>query len=57
MGHVIVVMEETHRAELVRRFPEACLKKYLLTLDIPDIYRSHDPKLIKLLKRQMKDWL
>ncbi len=54
---VIIVMEEEHRAELVKRFPEACLRKRLLTLGIPDIYRRNDPQLVRLLKRKMKEAL
>ena len=51
---VIVVMEEEHRIELMKRFPRVCKKKRLVSLDIPDNYSRDDPKLIRLLKRRMK---
>jgi len=47
---LIVVMEEFQRSELSKRFPELYMKKQIICLDIPDIYRYNQPELIKVLK-------
>lgn len=46
----VVVMEDVQRAELVRRFPEQCLRKRLLSFDIPDVFSRDQPELVELLK-------
>lgn len=51
---LIIVMEEDQRKELSKRFPKTYLEKRIISLDIPDIYRYDDPKLIDLLKEKMK---
>jgi predicted protein tyrosine phosphatase len=54
---VIFVMEEEQRSELSRRFPGSCLKKQIISLDIPDLYYYNQPQLIDHLKQQMKEVL
>jgi predicted protein tyrosine phosphatase len=50
---VIVVMEETQRKELSKRFPKQYLKKQILCLSIPDIFFYNQPELIDVLKKKM----
>lgn len=48
----IYVFEEKQRTEIGKRFPEQYLKKKIINLDIPDIYRFDQPELIKILKEK-----
>jgi predicted protein tyrosine phosphatase len=50
---IVVVMEESQRKELAKRFPKQYLKKQILSLDIPDIYFYNQPELIETLKEKM----
>ncbi|MBI5797880.1 phosphotyrosine protein phosphatase [Candidatus Woesearchaeota archaeon] len=54
---IIIVMEDEQRTELARRFPEAYLKKQILNLNIPDIYKYNDFQLIAVLKEHMAEHL
>ena len=54
---VVVVMEDDHRSELARRFPETYMKKRILSLNIPDYYHYNQPELIEILKRQINKLL
>ncbi len=45
----VVVMEDSHRSELAKRFPEQYMLKRILSLDIPDIYHFDQPELVKEL--------
>ena len=47
---IVIVMEDSQRAELAKRFPKLYLKKRILSLDIPDTYRYMQPELVKILK-------
>ncbi len=47
---IIVVMEDCQRAEIAKRFPKHYMKKRILSLDIPDIYRYNQPELVDMLK-------
>ena len=47
---IVFVMEDWQRAAIAEMFPQEYLKKKIIVLDIPEIYNSMDPKLIKLLK-------
>ncbi len=49
----IVVMEESQRKEISRRFPEAYMKKRIISLEIPDMYIYNDENLIHILKQKM----
>lgn len=46
---VVFVMEERHRLELERMFPEHAALARTITLEIPDEYAFLDPELVKLL--------
>lgn len=48
----IVVMEHEQRIELVKRFPNECLQKRLLCLNVPDIYSYQQPELVDLLMKK-----
>ncbi|MEK6822609.1 MAG: phosphotyrosine protein phosphatase [Nanoarchaeota archaeon] len=50
---IIVVMEEAQREELARRFPQECMEKRVLNLDIPDMYRYMQPELVSVLKERV----
>ncbi|MBS3167706.1 phosphotyrosine protein phosphatase [Candidatus Woesearchaeota archaeon] len=50
LADLIVVMEESQRKELEKRFSQICRKKKIICLDILDVYLYNDPKLIKILE-------
>lgn len=50
---VIVVMEDFHREEISKRFPELYMKKRIISLDIPDIYQYNQPELVEILKERV----
>jgi predicted protein tyrosine phosphatase len=50
---IIIVMEESQRRELSKRFPKQYMKKQILCLGIPDIYFYNQPELIDALKEKM----
>jgi predicted protein tyrosine phosphatase len=54
---VIIAMEERHRQEIARRFPQVYLQKQILVFGIPDIYRDGQPELVRLLKERMYELL
>lgn len=49
----IIVMENSQRSEIAKRFPELYMQKRILSLDIPDIYHFNQPELIETLKSKM----
>jgi predicted protein tyrosine phosphatase len=53
----LVVMEEEQRIELVKRFPELCLKKRVLSFDISDAYHYNQLELIDVLKHKASELL
>jgi len=55
-GDVILVMEEEQRSELAKRFPKQYIQKRILSLDIPDVYKFNDQKLIKSLQYKIKKY-
>src|SRR3989338_8471254 len=50
---VVVVMEDSQRREISKRFPKQYLLKRILSLGIPDIYRADQPELISALKKKI----
>jgi len=54
---VVVVMEDAQRSELARRFPKQYVKKRIISLDIPDVFRYDQPELVELLKVKVEDAL
>ena len=52
-AEVIIVMEDSQRTEISRRFPGKYIQKRILSLNIPDIYSYNDPELVKLLKTRL----
>ncbi len=50
---VILVMEESHRKKITRRFGELLRDKKVAVLEIPDIYPYMDPMLVALLKARV----
>lgn len=53
----IIVMEESQRSELARRFPKEYLKKRIVSMDIPDIYGYNQPELISIMGEKIKELL
>lgn len=47
----IIVMENSHRTEIAKRFPEQYMKKHILSLNIPDIYYYDQPELKEILNK------
>lgn len=52
---LVVVMEDWHREEITRRFPNICLKKRIINFDIPDMYPYMSPELVTILKQKIKE--
>jgi predicted protein tyrosine phosphatase len=50
----VIVMEDSQRSEIAKRFPELYMQKRILSLDIPDIYSHNQPELVDLLKSKTK---
>lgn len=50
---IIVVMENTQRTEIAKRFPKKYMQKRILSLDIPDVYHYNQPELIKILNSKI----
>ncbi|MBI2135267.1 phosphotyrosine protein phosphatase [Candidatus Woesearchaeota archaeon] len=51
---VVVVMEDSQRTEISKRFPKQYIKKRILSLGIPDVYHYNQPELIKTLNSKVK---
>ncbi|QQG38647.1 MAG: phosphotyrosine protein phosphatase [Candidatus Woesearchaeota archaeon] len=52
---IIVVMEDSQRSEIAKRFPKQYMQKQIVSLDIPDIYSYGQPELVSLLKSRMNN--
>jgi predicted protein tyrosine phosphatase len=52
---LILVMKECHKEAVLTLKPKS--EKKIIVLDIPDIYLRDDPKLVKLLKTKLSDYL
>ncbi len=52
---VVVVMEDSHRVEIAKRFPREYLQKQIISLNIPDVYHFNQPELISALKSRFKE--
>ncbi|MEE8388716.1 MAG: hypothetical protein V3R65_09085, partial [Acidiferrobacterales bacterium] len=50
---IILVMEESHRNKISKKYRELLKNKRLIVLDIPDIYDCMQPELIQLLKAKV----
>lgn len=50
---LVIVMEEAHRSEIAKRFPEQYMQKRIISLDIPDIYHYNQPELLDALKSKL----
>ena len=50
---VIVVMEDSQRSEIAKRFPKLYMQKRILSLDIPDVYNYNQPELVSTLKSKI----
>jgi len=53
MGHLIFVMEETHRRKLSAKFRPYLRGKRGVCLDIPDDYGFMDDQLVEILKQRV----
>lgn len=54
---VVFVMEEWQGSELAKRFPSLYLKKRIMSLNVPDLFRYDQPELKDLLKERLDDLL
>ncbi len=52
----IIVMEESQRSELAKRFPKQYAQKRILSFDIPDVYDYNNPRLVSALKSKVKEY-
>lgn len=53
---IVIVMEDTQRSELAKRFPKEYIQKRIITLEIPDIYNYGNSKLKDLLQEKMEEY-
>jgi predicted protein tyrosine phosphatase len=51
-AEIIYVFEEEQREEIAKRFPLQYMKKKIINLDIPDIYKYNQPELVIILKKK-----
>ena len=51
---LVVVMEESQRSEIAKRFPKVYMQKQIISLDIPDVYSYNQPELVSALKSKIK---
>jgi len=52
---LVVVMEESQRSEIAKRFPKQYMQKRIVSLDIPDIYHYNQPKLVSILRAKINE--
>ena len=52
-AHVIFVMEEKHKVQIMTKFRRELVNKPIHVLDIPDEYKFMDPELIELLHQSV----
>ena len=52
---IVIVMEDSQRAELSKRFPREYMQKQILSLNVPDIYQLNQPELNDLLKSKINN--
>ena len=52
---VVIVMEESQRNEIAKRFPKQYLLKRIISIDIPDAYHYNQPELIEILDNKMME--
>ncbi|KKQ36130.1 MAG: Protein-tyrosine phosphatase, low molecular weight [Candidatus Roizmanbacteria bacterium GW2011_GWA2_37_7] len=52
---LIIVMEDSQRNEIAKRFPKLYMQKQILSLDIPDVYHYNQSELIKILNSKVKE--
>ena len=53
----IFVMEKKQREEIERRFPRQFRSKFIVSLNIPDIYNFMDSELVRLIKERIKGYI
>lgn len=49
----VIVMEDSQRSEIAKRFKKQYMQKQILSLNIPDVYQFNQPELIKILKSKI----
>lgn len=54
---VVLVMEESHRTTLTRRYAEQLQNKKIGVLGLPDIYDYMEPVLVQLLKEKVPSYV
>ena len=54
---IVFVMDNNQRSEIAKRFPKAYIRKRIISLDIPDIYRYNQPELIQVLNSKVSELL
>ncbi|MBU0929535.1 MAG: phosphotyrosine protein phosphatase [Nanoarchaeota archaeon] len=52
---LVVVMDDSQRSEISKRFPELYLKKRIISLNINDIYKYNQKELIDELKTKFNE--
>ncbi len=53
----ILVMEESQRQEIGKRFPKEYMQKRILSLNIPDVYHYDQPELKTILNENIQSIL
>ncbi len=55
-AEVVIVMEDSQRSEIAKRFPALYLQKRILSLNIPDEYSYEENNLKEMLRLKMKEY-
>jgi predicted protein tyrosine phosphatase len=50
---IVLVMEQSHRDKVAKRYQKLLKEKRLVCLDIPDNYERMQPELVSLLERKV----
>ncbi len=51
----LIVIEKAQRNEIAKRFPNQCMLKRILSLDIPNVHHYNQPELIEVLKSKVNN--
>jgi len=54
---IVFVMEKRQKEEIGNRFPRQYRSKFIVSLNIPDIYYYMDPRLVELIKERVKGYI
>ena len=54
---IVFVMEKRQREYIQERFPRQYRSKFIVSLNIPDVYDFMDPRLVELIKERVEGYI